>query len=119
MRKKPSSTFKNRLSFAMNLRSIKAVDLAQKTDIPKSSISQYLSGMVVPKSDRTYLIAQALNVNPVWLMGYDVDMETKESLPLTEREQQADELLTQLLSDLSLEELQRVADFVAGLKAQR
>ena len=70
-----------RLSQALTLRDMKQSELSEKTKIPKGSISQYLSGYVEPKSDRVYLMAQALNVNPVWLMGFDVPME----VPLSAR----------------------------------
>ena len=52
-----------------------AVELSTKTKIPKSSISQYLSGYAKPKQDRIYLLASALNVSEAWLMGYDVPIE--------------------------------------------
>jgi transcriptional regulator with XRE-family HTH domain len=57
---------------------MRQADLCEKTKIPKSAISQYISGAFEPKQDRVYLIAKALNVDPVWLMGYDVPMEKKE-----------------------------------------
>ena len=66
---------RKRLSDALSLRNMKAVELSEKTGISKGSISQYMSGYVEPKSDRIYLMAKALSVNPVWLMGFDVPME--------------------------------------------
>ncbi|WP_302425403.1 helix-turn-helix domain-containing protein [Holdemanella biformis] len=47
---------------------------SDKTGIPKSSISQYMSGYAKPKHDRIYLIAKALHVDEAWLIGYDVPM---------------------------------------------
>lgn len=38
-------------------------------------MSQYISGAFKPKQKRTYLLAQALDVDEAWLMGYDVPME--------------------------------------------
>lgn len=67
----------SRLQEAMSIRNMKQADLAAKSKIPKSSISQYVTGYVEPKSDRIYLMANALNVNPVWLMGLEVPMEEK------------------------------------------
>lgn len=67
--------FKNRLKQAMNLRGIKQFELCQITDIPKSALSQYLSGNFKPKQSRVYLLAKALNVNEAWLIGFDVPME--------------------------------------------
>ena len=38
----------------------------------KNDLSQYVSGKVVPKQDKLSILALALNVNEVWLMGYNV-----------------------------------------------
>lgn len=64
----------SRIQAAMNIRHMKAVDVCEKTGIPKSSMSMYLSGRVKPKSDRLYNIAKCLDVSEAWLLGYDVDM---------------------------------------------
>lgn len=66
--------FHTRLTLAMYLRHIRATDLCQKTGIPKSAISQYISGEFEPRKDRLNLIAKALKVEPDWLMGFDVPM---------------------------------------------
>jgi transcriptional regulator with XRE-family HTH domain len=54
---------------------MKQAELCAKTGIPKSAMSQYISGAFEPKQDRIFLMADALNVNETWLMGYDVPME--------------------------------------------
>lgn len=68
-------SFKNRLKFALDSQNLRAVDLCKKTKISQSTISQYMSGYAEPKKARLQLIADALNVNPTWLMGLDVPME--------------------------------------------
>lgn len=65
----------SRLQEALELRDMKQNDLVEKTHIPKGSISQYVTGYVEPKSERIYMLAEALSVNPIWLMGYDVSIE--------------------------------------------
>ena len=67
-----------RIAKALSIRNMKQSELCEKTKIPKSAISQYLSGAFEPKQDRLHIIANALNVDPVWLMGYDVPMEKQE-----------------------------------------
>lgn len=67
-----------RLKEALNVRGLKAVDLCERTGIPKSAVSYYLSGKSEPKSDRIYLISKALNISEAWLLGYDVPMERTE-----------------------------------------
>lgn len=72
----PIATLKDRLHEAMTLRGKKAVDLATNLDIPKSAISQYLSGDVKKMSSpRLYVVSLYLDVSEAWLMGYDVPME--------------------------------------------
>ena len=66
--------FKDRLKQAMDIRNMKAVDLCEKTKIPKGAISYYLSGRSTPKADRLYIICKALDVSEAWILGYDVDM---------------------------------------------
>lgn len=75
---KPIKTTAERLHTALKMRDIKPVELHAKTGISKPSISQYMSGLVKPKQDRIYLMARALNVDDIWLMGYNVPMERKE-----------------------------------------
>lgn len=65
---------KERLREAMEKRGMRAVDLVEVTGIPKGTISYYLSGKTEPKADRLYIIAQALDINEAWLLGYDVPM---------------------------------------------
>ena len=67
---------KDRLRYALDLHEKKAVDLARDLKIPKSAISQYLSGnRTIKDSKRLSIIAEYLNVSEAWLMGYDVQME--------------------------------------------
>lgn len=67
--------FKDRLKQAMDYQNIKAVDLCERGNIPKSAMSYYISGRSEPKSDRLYIIAKLLDVSEAWLLGYDVKME--------------------------------------------
>lgn len=67
--------FFDRLKRAMDMRGVTQSELCEITGIPKSAMSQYMSGSFKPKQKRTYLLAKALKVNEAWLMGYDVDME--------------------------------------------
>ena len=70
------SSLKNRLYEAMTIRGKKAVDLTRDLEIPKSAVSQYLSGKSQNMdSERLYAIAKYLDVDEPWLLGYDVPME--------------------------------------------
>lgn len=95
-----------RIAKALSIRGMRQADLCEKTKIPKSAISQYVSGAFEPKQDRIYLISQALNVDPVWLMGYDVPMEKQaqpeqKEIPLTEESlNEGEKLLLQLFRQI-------------------
>lgn len=68
---------KERIRKAMEVRGMTASELAKKSGIAKGSISKYLNGLVVPKQSAIGEMAKALSVSPAWLMGYDVEMESK------------------------------------------
>lgn len=84
MYKERVSSFAARLSHALQMRRMKQSELCHQAKIPKSSLSQYLSGDYEPKQDRIYLIAKALCVSEAWLMGYDVPMERDKKVPTEE-----------------------------------
>lgn len=73
------SSFASRLNKAMELKNMKQSELVEKTGITKGAISQYLKGEYEPKQINIYKISKALQVNPVWLMGKEVDMESGEN----------------------------------------
>lgn len=67
---------KDRLQEALYIRDKKAVDLVRDLKIPKSAVSQYLSGKSQNMdSQRLHSICKYLDVSEPWLMGYDVSME--------------------------------------------
>ncbi len=67
-------SFATRLDKAMKLRNIKSVELHEKTGISESLISKYLSGNALARQKKIFLLSKVLDVNPAWLMGYDVPM---------------------------------------------
>lgn len=76
--------FRYRLIKAMDREGIRAADLARKTGLLESTISQYRSGYAKPKEERLAMLANALHVNPVWLMGLDVPMDVQTNAPPTD-----------------------------------
>lgn len=67
--------FKDRLQEAMKIRGISAATLAKRTGMNRSSVSRYLSGEYDPSRSSIFLMADALNVDPGWLMGGDIDTD--------------------------------------------
>ena len=71
--------FKDRLTEAMKARGIRASELALRTGLSKARISQYVNGKFIPKSDAILIIAEALRVSELWLLGKTTDMEATAS----------------------------------------
>lgn len=76
-----TSNTSERLKEAMRIANMKQSDLARATGLGKGGISNYVIGRYEPKSNIISVLAEALNVDPVWLMGYDVPMERKKPSP--------------------------------------
>lgn len=70
----------DRIREAMDKEHKKQIELANETGINKGSISRYLAGEYEPKQMAIYKLAKALNVDEMWLWGYDVPMERKKRL---------------------------------------
>lgn len=69
------ATTSERLKEAMSLRKMKQVDIMRSTGLDRGSLSHYVSGNYEPKNEAIFKMAKALDVNEMWLWGYDVPME--------------------------------------------
>ena len=104
-------SLKDRLYEAMAARGKKAVDLTRDLDIPKSAISQYLSGKSQKMdSARLYAIAHYLDVDEPWLLGYDVPMKKAETKKTAQEDglSEAKKKLLALAENCSEEEADRL-----------
>lgn len=75
---KRTETCDKRIKIALSIRNMKQAELCKLANVPKSSLSLYLSGAYEPKQDRIYSMAKVLNVSEAWLMGYDVPMNKEQ-----------------------------------------
>lgn len=75
-----------RLKESIGEKGWKAQDLANRAGVPKSSISQYMSGMYAPNNQRAEKIAEVLGVSAAWLMGFDVPKERKRTKEEAEKD---------------------------------
>lgn len=85
-----------RLRLALRNANMKQIDLCRITGIDKTTISSYVSGRYGAKKDRINVIADALDVNPAWLMGYDVPMEREKDTPEKIQLSEGEEMLLEL-----------------------
>ena len=61
--------FKYRLAQVMAEKNMRAAELSRRTGISKPRLSQYLSGVYIPKADAICAMAQALAINEGYLLG--------------------------------------------------
>lgn len=87
-------TTADRLKQIMGERGMKQVDILDackpycekyNVQLKKNDLSQYVSGKVEPKQDKLSILGMALNVNEVWLMGYNVPAGRDELAKLEQR----------------------------------
>ena len=118
--------FIERLNSILQKRNLSQADLSKMTGIRSSSISDWLNGKYEPKQDKISIIAEALNVSPVWLIGYDdtasnqsevyyVDPETAEFSEYLRTRPEA-RLLFSASRGISKEDMEKAVEYIELLK---
>lgn len=104
---------KDRLNEALKFRDMTASQLAKKASIDKGSVSRYLTGETIPRSGAIAKMAEALNINPAWLIGYDVPMvESEDPRPDLVTEKDGLSVLIEAMSPKSRGRLLDFARFI-------
>ena len=106
------ATTPERLHMALSNANMKQVELSNITGLDKGSISCYLSGKYEPKSDAINKMAIALDVNEMWLWGYDVPMERDKKTPDTIKLTEGEEMLLDLFRRVPVERQQMVLEMI-------
>jgi transcriptional regulator with XRE-family HTH domain len=68
------SNSNERIRYLMDYFGLNQTEFSLKANIQKSTLSNYLTGCRIPRQDQIDAISSAFNVNPSWLLGYDVPM---------------------------------------------
>lgn len=69
-----SATSNTRIRELLDILNISQTDFCKRAGLNKSALSNYLNGDRLPRQDQISKIADAFDVNPAWLMGYEVPM---------------------------------------------
>lgn len=72
--------FCKRLQTALKDNNMTSIELANKLNINRGIISNYINGKYKPKMNRLTQIAKILKVKEAWLMGYDDNELNSEGL---------------------------------------
>lgn len=89
------SDFVKRLNQLMNENKISQNKLSEITGITQSSISDWANGKYKPRQDKVYLLSEALNVSPAYLLGYS-DNKNLDQKSITNNTSKIDKLFNQL-----------------------
>lgn len=97
-----------RIKEAMLLVGKTQADLVRETGLNKSTISRYLSGECEPKQIAIAKLAFSLNVDEMWLWGYDVPMHKKTAVNNDSGMSESKQKLFALAESCSEEEASRL-----------
>ena len=76
---------KARLCELMSTLNLTQTDICKRTGIKKSAMSNYVNGRREPDREALFMISDPYNINPAWLMGYDVPMYISDKIKDIER----------------------------------
>lgn len=88
--------------------------LAEQIGMSKQAISAYITGVRNPKRPVISVMAEALNVSVLWLMGYDAPKHAP-SEPRSDGHSQKIEALTELLRQIPDDKLDIVIEMLKPL----
>lgn len=90
-------------------------ELVDRSGINKGSLSQYLKGRNSPSNLNAKKIADAFNISPAWVMGFDVPMREEESETVDDFRQRMHEeygSLFDMVDDASMEQRKKIEEVV-------
>lgn len=109
--------FRRRLIEAMGNMGMSQAELSARANISKPRISQYVNGKYEPKQDALLKLAKVLDVDVVWLMGYDVPMQkSADESPISLAE---DAYLYDQLRQMTIEEKEELLNYIKFIISKR
>ena len=112
MYKERTETSGRRIAKALEIRGMKQSELCKLANVPKSSLSLYLSEAYEPKQDRIFDMARVLDVSEAWLMGYDVPMNREKNIPQQQQLTEGETLLLDLFRKVPTDKQQMVLEMI-------
>ena len=117
-----------RFNYILNLRNMRAQELAEKAHMSKSAISHYVNGNRSPNNSTAVILGDILSVNPLWLMDLS-DTMSEESFNYYDNddtrmiaqeifENKELRLLFDAAKDAAPEDLQTVHTMLMALKSK-
>lgn len=112
---KKVDNFRNRLEQSIKDSGMNQIEVATKSGISKSLLNKYLKGVSEAGNHKLLLLATALGVNPVWLMGYDVDKYKIPDTPSEDNER--NDLIKQIENTCRIASIEDLKTFLRIIKS--
>lgn len=118
-------TIGDKIKNLLKEKNISQSELSKLTGIRQSSISDYINNRYIPKQDKIYLIANALNVSPSHLYtleespneGYYTDPEAAEFAEYL-RTRPGARMLFSAAKDITKEDMEETVKYIEYLKSK-
>lgn len=116
------STFNDRLELLLYEHRMNRSQLARKVGVSVSTVHRWFARGSVPGLETVSQIADIFDVDIKWLLGEQEDRKLVASVPEviaeteTKKEDELDEELVRLIKGLTPAQIQRVRDFLSGLR---
>lgn len=117
---KIAATTTERLNQLLKDKGITQADVCRRTNIPSSTLSRYVSGHREMVLDSAKAIAKAYNINPAWLMGFDVP-ETQPPKEPEENNTENNEIKSQLrekMENMSADQLEQLLKYARFIESE-
>ena len=102
--------FSQRLRQVLSDKKMTASELSRLSGVGKSDISNYLNCRYLPKQDKVYMLAKALEVNPGWLMTGVEQASDASRVPIIVPNSEQFVKITQSMSVEDYETVMRIFD---------
>lgn len=111
----------HRLKELMDILGLTQSELARRTGLDKSTISYYVNGKREPMQDNIMTISLAFNLDPAWLMGYEVPMYKRDiTVDYTLVTERYNSTVAETLNEVKKDEtLQKVVNLYQKLSPER
>ena len=107
--------FRYRFLKAFAAKGITAAELSRQSGINKVAIHKYIKGICVPKQDKCYLLAKALDVDPGWLMTGEEPISIPQGNPIVIPDS---EVFKKIMMSLSAKDYETVMEIFTRAEAE-